>query len=99
MLPWLRPTSAGRHAWWISLPLVLVTGLVFKTHRPQRPPDTICFSIAVVFAWVLTFNSVLALRRMTIAERIAFLAWFALVSILAVAVLVDAFTTRGWADR
>ena len=94
-----RFRRAVRYEWLLSIPLVLVTWLVFKTHFPQGPVDTIGFSMAVLFAWLMTLNSFLVRRHMHSSERRLLFAWFALLTILTFVVLADAFTTRGWSSR
>jgi hypothetical protein len=94
----MRLLAPNKHELWIALGLVAIGFLVFRTHMPLGPVDTIGFAISVLIAWVLSVNAALDFKRMDWPLRIWAVFWLLLVTWLAWQALLPEFSSdRHWA--
>jgi hypothetical protein len=96
----MRVIAAKKIELWASIALVAVGVIMFRTHMPLGPADTIGFAVVTVFAWVFALNASLDFRRMSWPLRIVALLWLVLISWLAIRTLsAELVFDRRWSPR
>lgn len=98
-LRWLRPVAPSRFELGISILLVIFWCAVRPYELPRGPGDWMGTSIVATLSFLCALNAVFDFRRMNHVERIAIIAWFPLITLIAYIVLQDALATRIFADR
>lgn len=96
----MRVVAAKKWELWVSVALVAAGVVLFHTHMPLGPVDTIGFAIVTIFSWVFALNASLDLRRMSWPLKVLALVWFALVTWLVIRTLSEEFTfDQRWSPR
>ena len=84
---------------WGSLALVVLATIAFRLGTPRGPTETIAYPFALLLAWLLAWDAVLAPQKSSLIVRGLLYFWLFGITLLTAVALYESFTTRAWSPR